>query len=30
MEDLHDRVIRLRHVEPPEPAARSWWRIWKG
>jgi hypothetical protein len=30
MERLHDRVMRVRQVEPPESlAARPWWRIWK-
>jgi hypothetical protein len=29
MEKLHDRVIKVREVVPPEPpGARPWWRIW--
>lgn len=29
MDALHDRVMKLRDVRPPEPpAARPWWRIW--
>jgi hypothetical protein len=29
MDKLHDRVMKLRDVAPPEPqVSRSWWRIW--
>jgi hypothetical protein len=28
MDALHDRVIKVREVIPPEPpAARPWWRV---
>ena len=31
MDRLHDRVMKVRDVVPPEPpAARPWWRIWGG
>ena len=30
MDALHDRVIKVRDVIPPEPpAARPWWRVWR-
>ena len=29
MDNLHDRVMRVRHVVPPEPpAAKPWWQVW--
>lgn len=27
MEKLHDRVMKVRNVEPPEPS-RPWWKLW--
>jgi len=28
MEQLHDRVMKVRDCEPPEPPARPWWKLW--
>ena len=28
MEKLHDRVMKLRDVVPPEPPVRPWWKVW--
>jgi hypothetical protein len=31
MDELHDRVMKVRDVIPPEPHAhRPWWRLWGG
>jgi hypothetical protein len=30
MDQLRDRVARVREVVPPEPAARPWWKVWRG
>jgi hypothetical protein len=31
MDKLHDRVMTLRNVVPPEPANdRPWWKFWGG
>jgi hypothetical protein len=28
MDKLHDRVMKLRGVVPPEPSPRPWWKFW--
>lgn len=29
MDELHDRVMKVKHVVPPEPPSpRSWWKFW--
>lgn len=30
MDQLRDRVARVREVVPPEPTARPWWQVWRG
>lgn len=30
MTKLHDRVMKVRDVVPPEPGKRPWWKLWGG
>jgi hypothetical protein len=28
MEQLHDRVMKVRNIVPPEPQNKPWWKLW--